>query len=250
MRWLLMLCLAGCSTKSVRPEAQGPRRALLTGRAVLSANTFVDGPHSGSCVEGGPFSSQPVQGFSSLQLTPNGFLSISDNGYGVPETSADFLLRAWKLEPDLTTGVLKATTLFVLSDPSRRLNWPIVNENTTTRLLTGADLDPESFVRVADGTFWFGDEHGPFLVHVDDQGRVLEPPFEVPIDGGALLGADSPFLRTNLMLRSAEALKVATGTRTLSPDHRWLTSVDQVKALHTAGFRVVPWTVNEPARID
>lgn len=250
MRWLLIIFFAGCSSKPVRPETRVPQRAQLVGRAVLPANTFVDGPPSGSRVEGGPFPSQPAQGFSSLQLTPSGFLSISDNGYGVPENSADFLLRAWTLEPDLTTGVLKATTRFVLSDPSRQLPWPILNENTTTRLLTGADLDPESFVRVADGTFWFGDEHGPFLVHVDEQGRVLEPPFEVPIDGGTLLGADSPFLRANLLLRTAEALKVATGTRTISPDHRWLTSPEQVKALHTAGFRVVPWTVNEPARID
>lgn len=250
MRWLLIILLASCASKPVRPEVTQPQRALLVGRAVLPASTFVDGPPSGSRVEGGPFSSQPVQGFSSLQLTPSGFISISDNGYGVPENSADFLLRAWRLEPDLTTGVLKASTLFVLSDPSRQLPWPIVNENTPERLLTGADLDPESFVRVADGTYWLGDEHGPFLVHVDERGRVLEPPFELPIDGGALLGADAPFLRANLMLRSAEALKVATGTRTLSPDHRWLSSAEQVKALHTAGFRVVPWTVNDPARME
>lgn len=250
MRWLVIVVLASCSSKPVRPEGSQPRRALLVGRAVLPARSFVDGPASGASVEGGPFPSQPVQGFSSLQLTPSGFLSVSDNGYGVPENSADFLLRAWRLEPDLTTGVLKATTLFVLSDPSRQLPWPIVNENTTDRLLTGADLDPESFVRVADGTFWLGDEHGPFLVHVDDRGRVLEPPFEVPFDGGVLRGADSPFLRANLLLRTAQALKAATGTRTISPDHRWLTSPDQVKALHTAGVRVVPWTVNEPARME
>lgn len=250
MRWLLIILFASCSSKPVRPEVTRPQRALLVGRAVLPASTFVDGPPSGERVEGGPFPSQPVQGFSSLQLTPSGFISISDNGYGVPENSADFLLRAWRLEPDLTTGVLKASTLFVLSDPSRQLPWPIVNENTTERVLTGADLDPESFVRVADGTYWLGDEHGPFLVHVDERGRVLEPPFELPLDGGALLGADSPFLRANLMLRSAEALKVATGTRTLSPDHRWLSSAEQVKALHSAGFRVVPWTVNDPARME
>lgn len=250
MRWLLIILLASCSSKPVRPEVTQPQRALLVGRAVLPASTFIEGPPSGSRVEGGPFPSQPVQGFSSLQLTPSGFISISDNGYGVPENSADFLLRAWRLEPDLTTGVLKASTLFVLSDPSRHLPWPIVNENTPERMLTGADLDPESFVHVADGTYWLGDEHGPFLVHVDERGRVLEPPFELPIDGGALLGADSPFLRANLMLRSAEALKVATGTRTLSPDHRWLSSAEQVNALHTAGFRVVPWTVNDPARME
>jgi hypothetical protein len=35
-------------------------------------------------------------------------------------------------------------------------------------------------VQVADGSFWIGDEFGPFLLHVASDGRVLEPPFEIP----------------------------------------------------------------------
>ena len=36
----------------------------------------------------------------------------------------------------------------------------------SARILTGFDLDPESFVRAPDGTFWVSEEFGPFLVHV------------------------------------------------------------------------------------
>jgi hypothetical protein len=53
------------------------------------------------------------------------------------------------------------------------------------RRLTGFDLDPESIQISRDGTFWFGDEFGPFLLHTDPQGRLLEAPIAVP-------GARSP----------------------------------------------------------
>jgi hypothetical protein len=48
------------------------------------------------------------------------------------------------------------------------------------RLLTGADFDVESFRHVPDGTFYFGDEFGPFLLHTDSTGALLEPPISLP----------------------------------------------------------------------
>jgi hypothetical protein len=48
------------------------------------------------------------------------------------------------------------------------------------RLLTGADFDIESIRRAPDGTFWFGDEFGPYLLHTDVFGRVLEAPIPLP----------------------------------------------------------------------
>ncbi|MBL8920001.1 MAG: esterase-like activity of phytase family protein [Myxococcaceae bacterium] len=257
-RLVVSVLLAGCAARPVVPAPSRPERARLIAHAVLPARTFLDGPASGARLEprfGGPFSGQPVQGFSSLQVLGGDFVSISDNGYGVPENSGDFVLRGWTLRPDFGAGRLTATPRFALSDPLRHLPWPIRNAFTTDRVLTGADLDPESLVRAPDGTFWLGDEHGPFLVHVDAAGRVLEAPFEVPIDGGVLAGPDSPFLRANLMLRSLEALRahaVAAGASppVASMDHRWLTSAEQVRALHVAGFRVIPWTVNAPARLE
>jgi glycerophosphoryl diester phosphodiesterase len=125
---------------------------------------------------------------------------------------------------------------------------------TESRLLTGADFDIESFRKAPDGTFWFGDEHGPFLVHTDATGRLLEAPIPLVLDGGTLRSPDNPFLRENLVLRSLEALNALAGEHDagppiLSPDHRWLASEDQVKQLHRAGFKVVPWTVNEVERM-
>ncbi|MFF7981592.1 esterase-like activity of phytase family protein [Streptomyces sp. NPDC007901] len=49
------------------------------------------------------------------------------------------------------------------------------------RELTGADFDVESITRRADGTYWMGDEFGPFLLHPSTSGRLLEAP--IPLDG-------------------------------------------------------------------
>ena len=48
------------------------------------------------------------------------------------------------------------------------------------RLLTGGDFDIESIRRAPDGTLWFGDEFGPYLLHTDMHGRVLEAPIPLP----------------------------------------------------------------------
>lgn len=225
---------------------------------MLPALTFAPGPPSGARLPsgaGGPFPSQPVQGFSSLTALPDGgFLAASDNGYGVPETSSDFLLRVYALSADFDAGTLAARPLFTLSDPLRQVPWPIVHAFTPERLLTGADFDPESLVRAPDGTYWLGDEHGPFLLHVDEAGRLVEPPFPLALDGGVWRGPDHPQLRRNLVLRSLEALRAdalahRAAPPAASPDHRWLESKEQVAQLRAAGFRVIPWTVDEPRRM-
>ena len=38
-------------------------------------------------------------------------------------------------------------------------------------MLTGGDFDIESVRQTPDGTFWFGEEFGPFIVHTDAKGR-------------------------------------------------------------------------------
>lgn len=252
----LVCVLLACTRPA--PVVPRPARAALLQRAVLPAATFDDGPASGRLLDGrsqAPWPHQPVQGFSSLQLIDGAFVTISDNGYGVPETSSDFRLVITTLVPDFVSGQLRVGERRALTDPARHVPWPIVHEDDPARPLTGADLDPESLVRAPDGTFWVGDEQGPFLLHLDADGRVLEPPFPLVVDGGLWAGPDAPWLRENLLLRSMEALRTRAreaGARppTLSPDHRWLTSPEQLRALHAAGFVVVPWTVNEPERLE
>ncbi|MEW5742074.1 MAG: esterase-like activity of phytase family protein [Myxococcota bacterium] len=261
-RFFAFLLWFSTCTQPSRVVVESPAetlRASLVGRVVLPAHTFAQGPAAGTHLApgaGGPFASQPVQGFSSLTaLGDGGFVTVCDNGFGVPETSSDFLLRAYALTADFDAGTLRASELFTLSDPRRLVPWPIVHAFTAERLLTGADFDPESMVPAPDGTFWLGDEHGPFLLHVDAHGRLIDPPFPLTLDGGAWHGPDHPQLRRNLILRSMEALRAHAhardaGTPIASPDHRWLESREQVEQLHAAGFRVIPWTVNEPERME
>ena len=38
----------------------------------------------------------------------------------------------------------------------------------------------ESIVRAADGTYWIGDEFGPFLLHFAAPGKLLDAPVPLP----------------------------------------------------------------------
>ncbi|MDZ4753363.1 MAG: hypothetical protein SGJ11_02570 [Phycisphaerae bacterium] len=80
----------------------------LVGRAVLPAQTFADGPTSGTLI-GGPtvngittpfVNQQPVQGFSAILDENDGtYRMMCDNGYGSIENSAAFNLRVYHVQP-------------------------------------------------------------------------------------------------------------------------------------------------------
>jgi glycerophosphoryl diester phosphodiesterase len=155
----------------------------LKGFALLPADTFAGGPASGARATdlGGPFPAQPVQGFSGVQFADkNSFWFLSDNGFGSKTNSPDFLLRLYRLAPGFRgaggDGTVKVQEFISLSDPDRKAPFPIVNENTKERFLTGADFDVEAFVFAADGTIWVGDEFGPYLLRFDQKGKLLEAP--------------------------------------------------------------------------
>ncbi|WP_260463399.1 esterase-like activity of phytase family protein [Streptomyces sp. TRM72054] len=171
-------------------------RATLTGFASLPAETFVpDSEPSGALIGAGPFNGiaapfagQPVQGFSGIVNRHDGtFDVLSDNGYGSKANSADFLLRVHRIKPDVQTGKVRVLGGFDLSDPYRKVPFALTRPD---RVLTGADFDVESIVRVADGTYWMGDEFGPFLLHFDAKGRLLEAP--IALDG--VRAPENPYL--------------------------------------------------------
>jgi hypothetical protein len=166
--------------------AQDSPEVTLIGYAVLPADTFAEGPPSGAALDPAngrtpPFESQPIQGFSGIIPAENGnYFVILDNGYGRKDNSADFNLRWYEVAIDWETGSVEIVGYRQLSDPDNHISWPIVNGDTPDRILTGADLDPESFRQVADGAFWIGDEFGPYLLHFDADGKLLEIPIHTP----------------------------------------------------------------------
>ncbi|MEW6039333.1 MAG: esterase-like activity of phytase family protein [Pseudomonadota bacterium] len=229
--------LAGCLALSGLAGA-APASPTLIGRAVLPADTFAEGPTSGQFITGNtngretPFyAAQPVQGFSAVLAgrKRGTYLVMSDNGFGAKANSADYVLRIYGVEPDFREGKVYPVDLrsglrlasfsresfLEISDPKRLTGFPIVAEQSfypngaggiavdpaiaDGRLLTGADFDLESFRRARDNSFWFGEEFGPFLLHTDSKGRMLDEP--IPLPNFKQLGVnsfvqspDNPFL--------------------------------------------------------
>jgi alkaline phosphatase len=162
----------------------------LKGFASLPADTFAPGPQSGKDVttpnRPTPFSGQPVQGFSAVQFADKDtFWFMPDNGFGAKANSSDFLLRIYQVDPsyrgiDSGNGTVNVGNFIQLSDPDKKIPFKITNEGTADRLLTGADFDIESFVLAADGTIWVGEEFGPYLLHFDTSGKLLDAPIATP----------------------------------------------------------------------
>jgi glycerophosphoryl diester phosphodiesterase len=172
----------------------------LVGRATIDADHLAPGPPSGAQMtpangRTGPFPGQVIPGFSAMLDNGDGtFWAMPDNGFGAKGNSADFLLRMYLVEPSFEgaggDGSVGLPRFVSFADPDRRAGFPIVNEDTDERLLTGADFDIESVVRLRDGSFLVGEEFGPFLLHFDADGRLLEAP--VPLPG--VQSPQNPFL--------------------------------------------------------
>lgn len=170
----------------------------LNSFASLPADTFAEGPNSGGdSGDGtpidangrtGPFDGQPVQGFSGVQFAPSGngsFWFLSDNGFGAQENSKDYLLRLYQVDPNFVgaengDGSVEIEGFVQLSDPNNLIPFDIINEDTEKRQLTGGDFDIESFVIDDNGDIWIGEEFGPYILHFDAEGKLLEAPIATP----------------------------------------------------------------------
>jgi len=179
-------------------QAADDKEPTLLGRAILPADAYQPGPPSGAFIapDNGvttPFPSQPVPGFSAVLDAGHGeFWAMPDNGYGSKANSGDFLLRVYRIRPDFETaaggsGSVDVLGFIQLRDPDGKLPFALFRAD---RLLTGADLDIESLRPARDGTLWFGEEFGPFLVHTDATGKVLEAPISLP----GVQSPQNPFL--------------------------------------------------------
>ncbi len=175
--------------------------AQLVGRAVMPANTQVDGQPAGAALAAGalingvkfPFDSQPVGTISAVLPGeyPNTWLLLSDAQLGTPAQSRDYLLRFYTAElafrrAQSGTGDVSLLSWQHLGDPDRRIERPIVNAEAPLRYLSGADFAPRAFQRAADGVFWVAEASLPSLLSFDASGKLLEPP--LLLEGGALQG--------------------------------------------------------------
>jgi hypothetical protein len=206
----------------------------LLGRAVLPVDTFAPGPPSGTLLPAGtvngitfPLPSQPVEGISAIVAGRHRgeFLAMPDNGFGAKMNSKDFLIRAYYIRPDFKTAKggtgkvdVDVNGFIEFRDPDRLIGFPIVNDGTAERLLTGSDIDPESLQRGAHGDLWVGDEFGPWVLHFDATGRLLDPPFPAPF---GLRSPNNPHLgdaaATQPNSRGFEAMAISPDGKFLYP---------------------------------
>lgn len=233
---ILFLAVVACtpddSTPNALPTAVAARATrsvsepTLLARAILPASAYQPGPISGTFITADngvtlPFPGQPIPGFSGVLDAGDGtFWAMPDNGYGAKDNSGDFLLRLYRVRPDFKTADGGSGTIAVLGyaqlrDPDNKIPFALFRAD---RLLTGADFDLES-VRIAkNGDLWFGEEFGPFILHTDATGKVLEAPFSLP----NVMSPQNPFLPnsdawTIRASRGFEGMAMSIDGKTLYP---------------------------------
>jgi hypothetical protein len=179
--------------KPAPPPPYVPPSVELIGHIVMPPDAFRGGPPAGLFDNDGrragapQYESQPVQGVSSIKPGPTAgaWWALSDNGFGRKWNSSDYRLCIYLFDvrPRTQAGSDSRTALqavIELSDPAKFFPWRLADESSPERLFTGADADPESLVDMPDGTFWMGDEFGPWLLHFSADGELLEAPVELP----------------------------------------------------------------------
>ena len=227
---------------------QSERADTLEARAILPAEATAPAAWNGAPdaePAPAPGSRQPVGGFSALLDAPGRdvYWAMPDNGFGNKANSRSFILRVYRVRADWETarggeGDVEILDWIELRDPAERIPFAIVREGSEDRLLTGGDFDPESMRIARDGTLWFGEEFGPFLLHTDRTGKVLEAPIPTP----GVRSPDYPGItpdRANLarsngfegMALSRDGLKLyptLEGPLTSDPDktRRWIYQFD------------------------
>ena len=284
----LSIALVALAAVQAPVVAQGQ----LLGRAVLPGSSFRPGVTSGTMIGDGPINGipvpfvneQPVQGVSAIAPLFSGiYIAMSDNGFGSLENSADYTLALYFIRPDFFqpfggTGRIQVLGSLELSDPQNLIPFPIANEFTAGRPLTGADFDIESFQIAPDFTFWIGDEFGPYLLHFNLLGQLIEAPIALP-DGsrGELRspqnGGNEEASTVRVMNAiNGHAAQFGSPRPVCSPWHVMLddgnpatvvgsrqnppvglapasSEIHNVASLQRAGYAVVPYTINDEPRM-
>jgi glycerophosphoryl diester phosphodiesterase len=154
---------------------------------------------------------------------------MPDNGFGNQANSGDFLIRAYYVRPDFKTAnggsgevdVDKDEGEFIsFRDPHGYMPWVPTVATNPGRLLTGADIDPESIQRGRHGDLWIGDEFGPWILHFDADGVLLEEPIDFP-GLKAVTNKDPKRATEPVTVNNSRGLEAIA----MSENGRWLTVV-------------------------
>jgi hypothetical protein len=258
----LVPALAPAAAHGGKPgRPAGPDVPVLTAWSVLPAATYVPGSEpsghwtTGNAEVSAPYQGQPVQGFSGTHALADGsFLVLSDNGFGAKANSADFLLAMHRITPetDDVDGSGETTydsTVLTFNDPDRLIPWTTWRDGgcasaaslppgyscpTPDRKLTGWDFDPESLQVAPDGTLWVGEELGPYVLHFDAGGRLLEPPIPTPgvrSPSNPTLGDATPNLPSS---KGFEGMTISPNGKVLRPMLEGATDEDRAAGMADA----------------
>jgi glycerophosphoryl diester phosphodiesterase len=163
---------------------------------------------------------------------PKQWWALSDNGFGTRANSGDYrlVLHRFRVEPARApakperrsrrperrkpTPAVTVLQRIELRDPGRFFPWELTLAADPRRPLTGADADPESLVLMPDGSFWVGDEHGPWLLHFSANGILLEAPVELVPGGTVLRSASHPDVA---MAGKTSRIAISKGFEGLAP---------------------------------
>lgn len=197
-----------------------------------------------------PFASaQPIPGFSAFLEGRRGtYIGMPDNGFGAKGNSADYVIGFYVVDPQWKTcgdgstnagpvarksfvafndrrGLLKngkGVDLVITADRATYFSGagagsdsgvPVDGAIRGGRLLTGYDFDVESMARDKDGTLWVGEEFGPYVLHFDDDGTLLDEPIPHPF-------LKSPSNPEVLAGKAVATLGGSRGFESLAFDHR------------------------------
>ncbi len=182
--------------------ADAPEDAQVSGKFTTAARTMTPETVMGDvgAMHGGrtpgiklPFKGQPVQGLSgyAMDLAEDGSTWVlTDNGFGTKANSPDALLTFHKMVPDWASNDFARKETIFLKDPDFKVPFRIAYEGSESRYLTGADFDPES-IQILKDEIWIGDEFGPYLMRVAQDGTVLDV-YPTMKDGAVVKGPDTP----------------------------------------------------------
>lgn len=245
-------------------------KSQLIGWAALDHSARTPGPTTGHFIATGPYEDQPIPGWSGLLRNEDGsYLAMPDNGYGSKANSADYVLGFYNVTPSFkkkkdgttTPGGVVNNSFTAFNDANAILangagvdflitadfdNYRSGNGHGTNsgipvdpsiregRLLTGYDFDIESIARDPDGSYWVGEEFGPFILHFDANGTLIDEPVPHPF-------LKSPAHPSVLAFPGTQTLAASRGFESLAFDskQRYLYALTEAAPL-VDSLRAVP----------